>query len=358
MVEHGVLAIEMEASALYTIAAGHGRKALAICTVSDHIVTGEETSSRGARAHLRRHGRDSAGRRARLSPASWAVVGQPEARSGSAGAVSQQPSRDPAETDRGCQLTATRARAAVSRQPADGLSRSPGVHPVVEILDAVVIGAGQAGLSTSYHLGRRGIDHVVLDADGAPGGAWQHRWDSLTMQDVHGISALPDAEPPVEQEGRANDVVPTYFADYERAHHLPVLRPVRVDEVVDAGDGLLEVRAGDRRWRTRTVVNATGTWSRPFVPSYPGASTFRGRQLHTHDYPGPSRSAAGGWSSSAAAPRRCSCSARSPRWRRTRCGSPAASRSGAPTTSRRRSAGPRSRSSRSGYGGGCHRPAS
>src|SRR4051794_7536679 len=45
MVEHGVLAIEMEASALYTIAAGHGRRALAICTVSDHIVTGEETTA-------------------------------------------------------------------------------------------------------------------------------------------------------------------------------------------------------------------------------------------------------------------------------------------------------------------------
>jgi len=45
MVEHGVLGIEMEASALYTIAAGHGRRALAICTVSDHIVTGEATSA-------------------------------------------------------------------------------------------------------------------------------------------------------------------------------------------------------------------------------------------------------------------------------------------------------------------------
>jgi purine-nucleoside phosphorylase len=45
MVEHGVLAIEMEASALYTIAAGHSRRALAICTVADHIVTGEETSA-------------------------------------------------------------------------------------------------------------------------------------------------------------------------------------------------------------------------------------------------------------------------------------------------------------------------
>ncbi len=45
MVEYGVLAVEMEASALYTLAAQHGRKALAICTVSDHLITGEETSS-------------------------------------------------------------------------------------------------------------------------------------------------------------------------------------------------------------------------------------------------------------------------------------------------------------------------
>lgn len=45
MVEHGALAVEMEASALYTIAARHGRRALAVCTVSDHVVTGEETTA-------------------------------------------------------------------------------------------------------------------------------------------------------------------------------------------------------------------------------------------------------------------------------------------------------------------------
>jgi purine-nucleoside phosphorylase len=44
MAEYGVLAIEMEASALYTIAAGLGRRALCIATVSDHVVTGEETT--------------------------------------------------------------------------------------------------------------------------------------------------------------------------------------------------------------------------------------------------------------------------------------------------------------------------
>lgn len=45
MVDHGVLAVEMEASALYTLAASYSRRALAICTVSDHVVTGEETTA-------------------------------------------------------------------------------------------------------------------------------------------------------------------------------------------------------------------------------------------------------------------------------------------------------------------------
>jgi cation diffusion facilitator CzcD-associated flavoprotein CzcO len=156
----------------------------------------------------------------------------------------------------------------------------------VDVLDSVVIGAGQAGLSTSYHLQRLGTDHVVLDADEAPGGAWQHRWDSLTVRDVHGIAALPGVDAPTLDEGRANQVVPAYFADYERRFDLRVVRPVRVDAVGETADGLLEVRAGERHWLTRTLVNATGTWSRPFVPAYPGAETFRGRQLHTHQYDG------------------------------------------------------------------------
>ncbi len=146
----------------------------------------------------------------------------------------------------------------------------------MEELESVVIGAGQAGLSTSYHLGRRGIEHVVLDANATPGGAWQHRWDSLTMDDVHGVAALPDSEPPVRDEGRANVAVADYFAEYERVHDLPVVRPVRVDRVTSDGD-LLVVHAGDRTWTTATLVNATGTWDRPFVPRYPGMETFHGR---------------------------------------------------------------------------------
>lgn len=161
-----------------------------------------------------------------------------------------------------------------------------GVVPGVEILPSLVIGAGQAGLSASYHLQRRDVRHLVLDADAAPGGAWQHRWDALGMRDVHGVAELPGSEPPALDAGRANQVIPATFAAYEREHALPVLRPVRVDRVID-DDGVLVVHTDGGDWRTRTLVNATGTWTQPFVPHYRGIETFRGEQLHTVDYPGP-----------------------------------------------------------------------
>lgn len=160
--------------------------------------------------------------------------------------------------------------------------------PAEQILDAVVIGAGQAGLSASYHLTRLGISHVVLDANDAPGGAWQHRWDALTMRDVHGVAELPGSTPPPLTIDRANQAIPAYFAGYEREHALPIVRPVRVDHVASLPSGLLSVSAGQRSWMTRTIVNATGTWTQPFVPVYPGAASFAGEQFHTVDYPGPS----------------------------------------------------------------------
>lgn len=159
-------------------------------------------------------------------------------------------------------------------------------------LDSIVIGAGQAGLSASYHLARLGIRHTVLDANPQPGGAWQHRWDALTMRDVHGVAELPGSEPPPLGDRRANEEIPAYFAGYERQHRLPVERPVRVTRVEsvaapDGGPALLAVRSDAGERLSRTIVNATGTWTQPFVPRYPGAETFAGEQFHTVDYPGP-----------------------------------------------------------------------
>jgi thioredoxin reductase len=159
-------------------------------------------------------------------------------------------------------------------------------------VDVVVIGAGQAGLSSAYFLGRAGFEpehgYVVLDGDRAPGGAWQHRWPSLRMGTVNGIFDLPgmafDPPPPQEQAAVA---IPRYFAAFEERFHLPVQRPVTVRAVRYGPDERLLVDSDAGRWAARAVINATGTWTRPFWPYYPGRESFRGRQLHAADYPGP-----------------------------------------------------------------------
>ena len=155
-------------------------------------------------------------------------------------------------------------------------------------VDVVVIGAGQAGLSAAFHLQRTGTPYLVLDSEAAPGGAWQHRWPTLTMATVNGIRELPgSAVPPVDLGTPARTAIPEYFQTYEAQFGLNIRRPVRVRTVESDGELLVTTATDGSVYRSRALINATGTWTRPFWPHYPGAETFAGRQLHTHDYDGP-----------------------------------------------------------------------
>ncbi|MFJ2262596.1 NAD(P)-binding domain-containing protein [Streptomyces sp. NPDC087844] len=131
-------------------------------------------------------------------------------------------------------------------------------------------------------------DFVVLDHAPRPGGAWQFRWPSLTYGKVHGMHALPGMElTDADPDRPSSEVVAEYFAAYEHAFDLRVRRPVDVKAVREGDAGRLRVETSDGTWATRALINATGTWDRPFWPSYPGQETFRGRQLHTARYAGP-----------------------------------------------------------------------
>lgn len=159
-------------------------------------------------------------------------------------------------------------------------------------VDIVVIGAGQAGLSAAYHLKREGIEpgkgFVVLDDEFGSGGAWQHRWDSLTLSNVNGINDLPgmsfsEAVNRDDKQLRANVALPQYYEKYEKAFDLPVIRPVNVLNVTER-NGRFLIHTNGLQFSARGIINATGTWKTPHCPKYPGWEKFKGRQLHTGEY--------------------------------------------------------------------------
>lgn len=171
-------------------------------------------------------------------------------------------------------------------------------------VDILVIGAGQAGLSVGYHLRRLGLrpehDFLIVDHSPAAGGAWQFRWPSLTLGTVNRVHDLPgmsfeETLPRGSENVQAATAVPHYFELYEKRFDLRVHRPVSVAVVCDRAtaatcpnqevDGLLHAELKPTETlRVRGLVNATGTWDKPFIPYYRGAETFAGRQLHAHDY--------------------------------------------------------------------------
>lgn len=161
-----------------------------------------------------------------------------------------------------------------------------------------VVGGGQAGLATGYYLRRAGLvpgeDFVIVDAARHPGGAWQDMWEGLRLFSPSTYSSLPGWMMPAWQDAThgfpPRQHVIDYLTAYEQRYALAPLRPHRITSVTAADEdpqGRLMLRAPDLEISARVVVSATGTWARPFVPTYPGAAHFRGRQVHTVGYSTP-----------------------------------------------------------------------
>ncbi|HEX5825563.1 MAG TPA: NAD(P)-binding domain-containing protein [Candidatus Limnocylindrales bacterium] len=159
-------------------------------------------------------------------------------------------------------------------------------------IDTLVIGGGQAGMSAGYHLKKRGMSFLILDADARIGDHWREHWDSLRLYSPARSDGLPGMAFPASAytypTGRA---MGDYLEAYATRFDLPVRNGMRVESVRAAGDGRggYVVRAGGEQFEAAQVVVATGSFRTPRIPSFAHQLDPAIRQLHSSEYRNPSQ---------------------------------------------------------------------
>jgi putative flavoprotein involved in K+ transport len=163
-----------------------------------------------------------------------------------------------------------------------------------EHVETVIIGGGQAGLSTGYHLARRGLPFVILDANERIGDAWRERWDSLRLFTPARYDGLPGWPFPAPAWSfPTKDEVAVYLEAYAARFDLPVRTGVHVDGLSRQA-GRYVVAAGERRFEADQVVVASGAYRRPRVPAFASELDPGIVQLHSSEYRDPSQLQEGG----------------------------------------------------------------
>lgn len=153
-----------------------------------------------------------------------------------------------------------------------------------EVFDTVIVGGGQAGLATGYHLQKRGGSFVILDASERVGDAWRHRWSSLRLYSPASHDGLPGLRFPAKRTAYPTTTeMADYLEDYAARLELPVRSGVAADGLAQRGDRYV-VTAGERTFEAENVVIATGVMQQPRIPSFAGELDPRLTQLHSSDY--------------------------------------------------------------------------
>lgn len=174
-----------------------------------------------------------------------------------------------------------RNRAAKDSSPSQPVHR--------ERVKVIVIGAGQSGLSIGYHLARRGIPFVILEADERVGDVWRRRWDSLrlfTPARYDGLDGMPF--PGDRYAFPSKDEMGDFLEAYAARFDLPVRTGMRVERLMRRGDRYL-VTAGDTAFEAEHVVIAMGSYQKPRVPPFADDLDPKIVQLHSSEYRNPSQ---------------------------------------------------------------------
>ena len=157
-----------------------------------------------------------------------------------------------------------------------------------ERIDTVVIGGGQAGLAVGYHLQRRSVPFVILDAEQRVGDSWRRRWDSLRLFTPARYDRLDGMPFPAPRTAfPTKDEMADYLEGYAEHFGLPVRSGVRVERVARNGSGFAVTGNGSTIETDHVVV---AMWNqRPFLPDFSADLRPEIVQMHSTDYRNPSQ---------------------------------------------------------------------
>ena len=159
--------------------------------------------------------------------------------------------------------------------------------PTQSIHDLIVIGGGQSALALGYYLRKTHLNYLILDQQQQAGGSWLHYWESLRLFSPAQWSSLPGVLMPggADYYPSRNDTI-RYLEDYESRYRLPVERPVTVHHV-RKNQRLFTLETDQKRYQSRAVISATGSFQKPYIPILPGQTDFQGILIHSSQYQKP-----------------------------------------------------------------------
>jgi putative flavoprotein involved in K+ transport len=155
-------------------------------------------------------------------------------------------------------------------------------------LNTLVIGAGQAGLATSYWLTQHGVEHLLLERRSGLGGAWQDRWDSFYLNTPNFFCRLPGLpyDGPEPDVFIPRDAVIDLFRDYAQRIAAPVQLGTEATRI-SRTDGTFTVETTSGPLAAANVILANGAFQRPRIPPASADIPAHVQQLHSHDYRNP-----------------------------------------------------------------------
>ena len=171
--------------------------------------------------------------------------------------------------------------------PREGLPSGDSGH--AGVYDVLVLGAGPAGLSIGYELKQRGLRFLLIERGQAAGESWRRMPVSLKLVSPWRANSLSGTRPglfPQQYEMTRHEYY-QYLRDYATEHQLPVQSGEEVTQVARDSDGLFRVTTSTGSYSSKLLVNATGSFSKPFIPGFDGAADSPIPQVHVAEYRDP-----------------------------------------------------------------------